>query len=124
MAERVKRAKLPFRLISPNLAKEEPTPEDESEEVKQIKIKIERLKEKNTKLSSNLQSLRHDYVDLARECEDKTRANEELMEKQRAKREYTFRIKQDLAAANAELTRRAQERNVASSSERQWKKLI
>jgi len=82
------------------------------------------LKEKNTKLSSNLQSLRHDYVDLARECEDKTRANEELMEKQRAKREYTFRIKQDLAAANAELTRRAQERNVASSSERQWKKLI
>jgi len=31
MAERVKRAKLPFRVISPNLAKEEPTPEDESE---------------------------------------------------------------------------------------------
>ena len=34
MAERVKRAKLPFRLISSNLAKEEPTLEDESEEVK------------------------------------------------------------------------------------------
>jgi len=82
------------------------------------------LKEKNTELSSNLQSLPHDYVDLKRECEDKTKANEELMEKKRVEREYTFRIKQELAAANAELTRRAQEQNVASSSERQWKKLI
>jgi len=44
--ERVKSAKLPFRLISPNLAKEEPTPEDNLEEVKQLKTQIERLYEK------------------------------------------------------------------------------
>ena len=74
-------------------------------------------------MSSNLQSLCHDYVDLKRECEDKTKANKELMKKQRSEREYTFKIKQDLAAANAELTRRAQERNIASSSEHQWKSL-
>jgi len=32
-------------------------------------------------------------------------------------------IKQDLAVANVELTKRAQERNMVSSAERQWKNL-
>jgi len=41
----------------------------------------------------------------------KQKAYEELMGNQKAERDYTFRIKQDLAAANTELTMRAQERD-------------
>jgi len=43
-------------------------------------------------------------VDLRKDCEEKTKTNEELMRKQRAKRDYTFKLKQDLVAANTELT--------------------
>ena len=76
----------------------------DSKEVKRIKEEIKRLKGKNTKLSTDLQSLWHDYVDLRKDCEEKTKTNEELMRKQRAKRDYTFKLKQDLVAANTELT--------------------
>ena len=74
-------------------------------------------------MAEDLQSLRHDYVDLKKDYEERIKAHEELIRKQRAEKDYTFRIKQDLAAANAELTKRAQEWDVVSSVERQWKNL-
>jgi len=46
-----------------------------------------------------------------------------LIYKQRAERDYTHRIKQDLSAANKELTMRVQERNTTLLAEHQWKNL-
>jgi len=121
--ERVKEVKLPFKLDAPGSKNNEQMPDVESEEVKHLKEEIERLKGVNAKAVSDLQSLCHDYVDLKKDYEEKIKAYEELMKKQKAKRDYTFRIKQDLAAANTELTMRAQERDTASSAEPQWKSL-
>ena len=53
---------------------------------------------------SDFQSLRHDYVDLKKDYEERTKAHKELMRKQKAERDYTFKIKQDLTAANTKLT--------------------
>jgi len=77
----------------------------------------------NAKVVSDLQSPCHYYVDLKKDYEERTKGHKELMRKQKAKRDYNFRIKQDLAAANTELTMRAQERDTASSAECQWKNL-
>jgi len=46
-----------------------------------------------------------------------------ILVKHRAERDYTHRIKQDLSAANKELTMRVQERNTALLAVRQWKNL-
>jgi len=123
VAERVKEVKLPFKLDAPGSKNNEQMSDVESEEVKRLKEEIKRLKGVNVKAVSNLQSLRHDYVDLKKDYEERTKAHEELMRKQKAERDYTFRVKQDLAVANTELIMRAQERDTASSAERQWKSL-
>jgi len=81
------------------------------------------LKEKNVKMAYDLLGLRHSYADLNREYEENTKAYEGLIHKQRAERDYTHRIKQDLSTANKELTMRVQERNTALLAERQWKNL-
>ena len=73
--------------------------------MKLLKEEIQKQKAKTTKVAEDLQSLRHDYVDLKKDYEEKIKAHEELIRKQRAERDYTFRIKQDLAAANFELQR-------------------
>jgi len=103
------KVKLPFKLDSPGLINEEQRPDTESEEVKRLKEEIERLKGTNAKGVNDLQSLCHNFVDLKKDYEEKTKAYEELMRKQKAERDYTFRIKHDLAAANTELSMRAQE---------------
>jgi len=74
-------------------------------------------------MADDLLGLRHSYADLNREYEEKTKAYKGLIHKQRAERDYTHRIKQDLSAANKELTMRVQERNTALLAERQWKNL-
>jgi len=119
--ERVDKIKLPFKVITP--LDEERMRDTEPEEVKLLKEEIQKQKAKVAKVAEDLQILCHDYVDLKKDYEERVKAHEELMRKQRAEKDYTFRIKQDLAAANAELTKRAQERNVVSSAERQWKNL-
>jgi len=81
------------------------------------------LKEKNVKMADDLLGLQHSYADLNREYKEKTKAYEGLIQKQRAERNYTHRIKQDLSAANKELTMRVQERNTALLAESQWKNL-
>jgi len=81
------------------------------------------LKEKNVKMTDDLLSLRHNYADLNRYYEEKTKAYEGLIQKQRAERDYTHRVKQDLSVANKELAMRVEERNMALSAERQWKNL-
>ena len=81
------------------------------------------MKEKNVKMTDDLLSLRHNYADLNRYYEEKTKAYEDLIQKQRAERDYTYRVKQDLSAANKELAMRVEERNMALSAERQWKNL-
>jgi len=121
VTERVEKIKLPFKVVTP--LNEEQTRDTKPEEVKLLKEEIQKQKEKTAKVVEDLQSLRHDYVDLRKDYEERVKAHEELMRKQRAERDYTFRIKRDLAAANAELTKKAQERNVVSSAERQWKNL-
>jgi len=69
------------------------------------------LKGTNAKVVNDFENLCHNFVDLKKDYEEKTKAYEELMRNQKAERDYTFRIKQDLAAANTELTMRAQERD-------------
>jgi len=108
--ERVEKIKLPFKVITP--LNEEQTRDTEPEEVKLLKEEIQKQKEKIAKVAEDLQSPRHDYVDLKKDYEKRRKTHEELMRKQRAERDYTLKIKQDLAAANAELTKKAQERNV------------
>jgi len=49
--ERVKKVKLPFELISPNLASEELTLDVGPKEVKQLQVKVEKLKCKMLLLS-------------------------------------------------------------------------
>ena len=46
-----------------------------------------------------------------------------MIQKQRAERDYTHRIKQDLFVANKELTMKVQERNTTLLAEHQWKNL-
>jgi len=123
VTERVNEVKLPFKLDALGSKNSEQAPDVKSKEGKRLKEEIERLKGVNAKALSDLQSLRHDYVDMKKDYEERTKAHEELMRKQKAERDYTFRIKQDLAVANTELTMRAQERDTASSAERQWKSL-
>jgi len=74
-------------------------------------------------MADELLGLQHSYADLNREYEEKTKAYEGLIQKQRTERDYTHRIKQDMSAANKELTMRIQERNTALLAERQWKNL-
>jgi len=74
-------------------------------------------------MADDLLGLQHSYADLNREYKEKTKAYEGLIQKQRAERNYTHRIKQDLSAANKELTMRVQERNTALLAESQWKNL-
>jgi len=95
----------------------------ESEEVKQLKEEVTRLKEKNAKIVDDLLGLRHSYADLEREYEERTEAYEGLVRKHITERDYTHRIKQDLSTANKELTMRAHERNAALLAECQWKNL-
>ena len=121
VVERVEKIKLPFKVITP--LDEEQTRDTEPKEVKLLKEEIQKHKAKTAKVTEDLQSLHHDYVDLKKYYEERVKAHEELMRKQRAERDYTFRIKQDLAAFNVELAKRAQERDVVSSVERQWKNL-
>lgn len=55
---------------------------------------------KNAKLINDLQSLRHKYVDLRQDNEEKTQMCEEMLKKQRDDKDYVFIIKQDLSTAN------------------------
>jgi len=74
-----------------------------------LKEEIERLKEKNVKVVSDLHSSRHDYVNLKRDYEEKMKAYEKMVRKQRVERDYTFIIKHDLATTHTELTMHIQE---------------
>jgi len=67
----------------------------------------------NTRIVDDFQGLQHNYADLKREYLEKVEGYEGLVRKQKVERDYTHRIKQDLSAANTELTIRAHERNVA-----------
>jgi len=56
-------------------------PDIESEEVKRLKEEIEILKGVNAKVVSDFQSLSHNYVDLKKDYEERTKAHEELIRK-------------------------------------------
>jgi len=85
--ERVNMIKLPFKSDSPALERLEPA---ESEEVKGLKEEIEKMKLKNAKLINELQSLRHEYVDLRRDNEEMTKAYEGILRQQREERDHAF----------------------------------
>jgi len=123
VTDRAKQVKLPFRRVSTPPRNTESSRDVESDEVKKLKKEVARLKERNAEMANDLQSLRHDYADLNRYNEEKKKAYEGLIQQQRSERDYTYRIKQDLAAANKELAMRVEERNMALSAERQWKNL-
>ena len=110
-----------MRRIPTQSRNEEQNQDIESGEVKKLKEEVARLKEKNVKMAYDLLGLHHSYADLNREYEEKTKAYEGLIQKQRAERDYTHRIKQDLSTVNKELTMRVQERNTALLAKRQWK---
>ena len=114
--ERVNMIKLPFKSDSPALERLEPA---ESEEVKGLKEEIEKMKLKNAKLINELQSLRHEYVDLRRDNEEMTKAYEGILRQQREERDHAFRVKQDLAAASTALKSKDRERDAAAASKRQ-----
>ena len=108
--------KLPFKSDSPA---PEQSQVAESEEVKGLKEVMEKMKLKNAKLSNDLQSLRLEYVDLRRDNEERAKAYEGILRKQREERDHAFRVKQDLAAASTALKSRDRERDVAAASKRQ-----
>jgi len=118
VTERVNQVKLPFQRIPTQLRNEEQNHDIQLGEVKKLKEEVARLKEKNVKMTDDLLGLQHSFAYLNREYEEKTEAYEGLVKKQRAKRDYAYRIKQDLSAANKELTMRVQERNTALLAER------
>ncbi|XP_027922751.1 uncharacterized protein LOC114180647 [Vigna unguiculata] len=77
--ERVNTVKLPFKSDSPAPERSEPA---ESEEMKRLKEEMEKMKLKNAKLINELQSLRHEYVNLRRDKEEMTKAYEGILRKQ------------------------------------------
>ncbi|KOM52219.1 hypothetical protein LR48_Vigan09g087800 [Vigna angularis] len=95
----------------------------ESEEVKQLKAEVEKLRVRNARLENELQKARNDFVDMRNDNEEKSRAYENIVKSQKAERDYTFRVKQDLAAASKDLSTRVNEKNVALEEGRQWKQL-
>ncbi|XP_014499263.1 uncharacterized protein LOC106760334 [Vigna radiata var. radiata] len=121
--ERVKEVKLPFKPINDQSASEGPSQAPESEEVKQLKAQMEKLRVRNARLENELQRARNDIVDMRNDNEEKSRAYENIVKSQKAERDYTFRVKQDLAAASKELSMRVNEKNVALEEGRQWKQL-
>jgi len=88
--ERVNTIKLPFK--SDSLAPEQSEPA-ESEEMKGLKEEMEKMKLKNAKLINELQSRRHEYVDLRRDNEEMIKAYEGILRKQREERDHAFRVK-------------------------------
>jgi len=70
-----------------------------------------------------LQSSRNDFVDIRKEKEEKAQAYEELIISQRAERNHALRVKQDLVAANTELSMRGKEKNAPLEAEKYWKHL-
>ncbi|XP_014499693.1 uncharacterized protein LOC106760779 [Vigna radiata var. radiata] len=121
--ERVREVKLPFEPINDQSASEGPSQAPESEEVKQLKVEMEKLRVRNARLENELQKARNDFVDMRNDNEEKSRAYENIVKSQKAERDYTFRVKQDLAAASKELSMRVNENNVALEEGRQWKQL-
>ncbi|KOM47095.1 hypothetical protein LR48_Vigan07g079900 [Vigna angularis] len=84
---------------------------------------MEKLREKNARLRKELQAVRSDFVDMRNDKEEKAQAYEEIVRSQKAERDYTFRLKQDLAAASKELAMRVKEKNAALEEGKQWKHL-
>ncbi|XP_052723778.1 uncharacterized protein LOC108344405 [Vigna angularis] len=113
IAERVRTVKLPFELTSPNLDYGKQFHKAESEEVKLLKAEFEQMKLENIKLTNNLQSLQHDYENLKQEGVENSEAYEELL----------IRQKQELVAANIELTLKDREYGIIEISERVTKQL-
>jgi len=54
MTERVRRVKLPLRLISPNIINEESIPNEKPKQIKRLKREVEELKDENVKLNIDL----------------------------------------------------------------------
>jgi len=82
--------KLPFKLDSSAPERLEPA---ESEDVKGLKEEIEKMKLKNSKLVNELQSLRHEYIDLGHDNEEMTKAYQGSLRKQREERDLAFKVK-------------------------------
>ncbi|XP_052725996.1 uncharacterized protein LOC128194434 [Vigna angularis] len=121
--ERVKKVKLPFKSIVHQLANEGPSQELESEEVKQLKIEMEELREKNARLEKELQTTRDDLVHMRNDKEEKAHAYEEMVKSQKAERVYTFQLKQDLVTASKKLAMRVKEKNATLEEGKQWRLL-
>ncbi|KOM43245.1 hypothetical protein LR48_Vigan05g084900 [Vigna angularis] len=91
--------------------------------MKELKVEVEKLREMNARLGKELRTTRNDFVDMRNDKEEKAQAYEEIVRNQKAERDYTFRWKQDLAAASKELAMRVKEKNAALEEGKQWKHL-
>ena len=91
--DRVKIVKLPFKPIKDRSASEGPSQAPESEEVKQLKAEMEKLRMRNARLETELQRARNDFVDMRNDNEEKSRAYENIVKSQKVERDYTFRVK-------------------------------
>jgi len=116
LAEWVRKVKLPFRLISPDIIKEESISEEEPKEITRLKKEVKELKSEKMRLTSNLHNLCHNYASLERD-------HEGIAKKQKERRKYTLMLKQDLAVANTKISMTAQERDAALFTKCQWKTL-
>ena len=99
---------------------EEPAFDMRSEEIQKLKEVNEQLKKKNDVLKDDIQSLQHDYLNVKVECEEKTKANESLMKRQRVDKQCIMEMTQKLT--EAESTSRVREWEGDTSSEYQWKR--
>ncbi|XP_052728449.1 uncharacterized protein LOC128195253 [Vigna angularis] len=88
--ERVREVKLPFKPINDQPASEGTSQAPESEEVKQLKAEVEKLRVRNARLENELQKARNDFVDMRNDNEEKSRAYENIVKSQKAERDYTF----------------------------------
>jgi len=104
LVERVKKVKLPFKLISSNPIREELVAKEEPKKLTQLKREVEKLKCKKIGLNNNLYDLHHIYASLKID-------HEGVVKKQKEERKYTLWLKQDLVATNVELSMRASGRS-------------
>ena len=123
LAERVREVKLPYHAIPQEplgeSVPEEPVLDARSEEIQKLKEENEWLKRKNNVLKDDIQSLQHDYLNVKVECEEKTKANESLVKRQKVDKQCIVEMTQKLI--EVESTPRVREWEGVASSEYQWK---
>ncbi|XP_027368372.1 uncharacterized protein LOC113874345 [Abrus precatorius] len=119
---RVQEIKLPFKDPGTSQESEPSNPEPfENEEVKELKVRLAKMIEKNVRVERELRESRQTCAILKRENSEKQQAYEEVWKKQKSVQSHTTKVQRCLEAANKELGLRVKERNATLYEKRQLK---